>query len=67
MKYYSCKFAGHWPVGAVMVIIAKNKRRAYREMVRLLKEAGLYDNNASKTQDDITEITESLILLDGNY
>lgn len=67
-KYYSCEFSGHWPVGAVMVIVAKNKRLAYREMVRLLKDANLYnDYNASKTQDDIIEITESQILLDGNY
>ena len=69
MKAYYCEFAGHWPVGAVLVVLADNKKEALQRALKLIErdEPDLLEDNDYLTENHMVEITEDKILLNGDY
>ncbi len=70
MNTYTCKtFTGHWPVGSVAIVMAKNIHDAANKLNAELKEMGLPGDARSS---DMTifpiGIKEQVrVLTDGNY
>lgn len=71
MNVYTCYFSGHFPVGAVATIIAKDIYEALDLMKDSLKKEGLLDDNLDLSVDDFEEVDtttpQAIILLDGDY
>lgn len=76
MNIYSIHFCGHYPVGAVAVVIAKTPEEALEVFQKKLAEEEplLVDHNIGKLSPEPTLIWSELqsvpacsILLNGNY
>lgn len=67
-RVYSVDFVGHYPVGAVAIVIAKDKQEATTMMERELAAVGLSQNINIKDIQLINHTNKGVtILLDGEY
>lgn len=70
--WYCTNFAGHYPVGAAAVVVAKDQEQAAAELWKLLEHANLAESN--RDCDPPLELIEiqltepgGAMLVDGNY
>ena len=61
MFWYSKDFTGHWPVGSALVVVADSEADAIEEAKRLCVDWGLVFDGT------VHEVTESIMLFDGEY
>jgi hypothetical protein len=69
-KFYRVDFCGHYPVGAVAVMIAYSKQEALNLFQTRLQaeEPTLVEFNTDLTVDNVVELTERCtVLLNGDY
>lgn len=65
---YSVYFAGHYPVGAVAIVVAEDKYDAKNMMEEHLKTIGLQQDIAIENISLLNTYSKGVeILLDGNY
>lgn len=71
MKTYICYFRGHFPVGAVATIFAKDIHEAFKLMKDSLRKEDLLEDNEDLGLEDFEEVdsttSQAIILLDGDY
>lgn len=68
MKTFSCKFEGHWPIGACAVIVAVDEQQAELDMRDALEREGLdRDQDFMVFQEIDTSDAQVRILLNGDY
>ena len=69
-RFYSVQFVGHYPIGAVAVMIAHSKQEALNLFKLKLEqdEPTLVPFNAHITVESVTELTERCTILNnGEY
>ena len=67
MRIWTCKFVGHWPVGAVGIVVAKTKERADTLFRRALHEDGLDASQDLELESLDTSVEAATLLLNGDY
>lgn len=67
LKLYSCKFIGHWPVGACAVILASGPADAKKRMRQALEAEGLDATQSLEVEEIDTRTAGAHILLNGDY
>lgn len=71
MRVYTCKFNGHWPVGACAVVFAENQEQAQRLLAAELAKENLTLNDSDDWDSwcDAADYVsaEAHILLNGEY
>ncbi len=68
MRVYSCKFDGHYPVGAVLVVIAADLAQATALANVEIFLMGLKDKNPTIELEEMkVDAPGVYTLLDGNY
>jgi hypothetical protein len=69
-RFYRIYFCGHYPIGAVAVMIAHSKQEALNLFQSRLQteEPTLVEFNTDLTVDNVVELTERCtVLLNGEY
>lgn len=68
MRVFSHKYTGHWPVGAVNIIVALDREQAKELQATRLKKQGLEQEIKDRDFEEIDILTpQAHVLLDGEY